>query len=370
MTHDLKTDCPHDQSSPTPEETAARRIEDLIDGLSCLDGVSPEDAADALADRSTEHCPEPNAWLRVTIGEPGPEEMESLLSHAAVCRTCSERLRQSLHLLSEDVLPEEVVAVGRLETLSTDWQQKLAAELASTPLREEHKRHTGVILWVGAALAAMLAIALGVTAWWLHVNAPERMIAQAYSNSRPFDLRIPFAGYGEVVLQDHLRGGAASREPSALVEAKARIERHLAGSSPDSHWLELKARAEILEEKFDPAIEILDRLLATGPATASIYVDDATAYFQRGTISGSESDRTTALEYLRRADEQTPGNPVVLFNEALVMEDRGQAINAIETWNRYLNFERDPRWKAEGQRRLEALKKNLSLSKPVPSRGE
>jgi len=368
MAHELNKDCLPDHLSPTPEDAAARRIEDLIDGLSCLDGVSPEDAADALAVRSTDHCPEPREWLRVTIGEPGPVEMESLLSHAAVCRNCSERLRQSLHLMSEDVFPEEFVDVERQEALSADWQQKLAVDLASTPRREERKNLTGVFFGVGAALAAMLTITVGLAAWWLHVNAPERMIAQTYSNSRPFDLRIPLAGYGEVATQSHLRGGTASREPSALFEAKVRIERQLAGSPQDSHWLDLKARSEILEDKFDPAIEILDHLLATGPATSNLYVDDATAYFQRGSVSGSESDRMKALEYLRRADELTPGNPVVLFNEALVMEDRGQAMNAIETWNRYLNFERDPRWKAEGQQRLEALKKNLNLSKTFPSR--
>ena len=45
---------------------------------------------------------------------------------------------------------------------------------------------------------------------------------------------------------------------------------------------------------------------------------------------------------------------MVLFNEAVVMEDRGQAMNAVETWNRYLRFERDPRWLADGRHRLEA----------------
>ena len=55
------------------------------------------------------------------------------------------------------------------------------------------------------------------------------------------------------------------------------------------------------------------------------------------------------LNSLRRADELEPGDPVVLFNEAVVMEDRGQVMNAVETWNRYLRFERDPRWLAEGR---------------------
>ena len=124
------------------------------------------------------------------------------------------------------------------------------------------------------------------------------------------------------------------------------------------HWLQLEARADLLEERFDPAIDILDRLLAAGPVTSGLLADDAAAYFQRGVATGSENDRATALDYLRHADELAPGDPVVLFNEAMVMEDRGQVMNAVETWNRYLRFERDPSWLAEGRRRLYALEQS------------
>ncbi len=52
------------------------------------------------------------------------------------------------------------------------------------------------------------------------------------------------------------------------------------------------------------------------------------------------------------------------------MEDRGQFINAVETWNRYLRFERDPRWLAEGRGRLEAVEQKLNRLKTHQSRME
>jgi hypothetical protein len=58
----------------------------------------------------------------------------------------------------------------------------------------------------------------------------------------------------------------------------------------------------------------------------------------------------------------SPGDPLVLFNEAVVLEDRGQQMNAVETWNRYLRFERDPRWLAEGRKRLQAIEMQLQPS--------
>ena len=195
------------------------------------------------------------------------------------------------------------------------------------------------------------------------VNDLARLCAHSPTQSRIFDLRMPAAGFAEVTPPTHLRGGSASREPARLLEAQARIQRWLESAPQDAHWLQLEARADILEEKFDPAIDILDRLLAARPADAGLLLDDASAYFQRGQATGSESDRGAALEKLRRADELAPGDPVVLFNEAVAMEDRGQSMSAVETWNRYLRFERDPRWLAEGRRRLQALEQKLDQRK-------
>jgi tetratricopeptide (TPR) repeat protein len=253
--------------------------------------------------------------------------------------------------------------VEQLAAVSSGWQNRLAAELARSPRRKNVKKATVIFRWAGMALAATLLVALGLTAWWHHETAPERLLAQAYSQSRNFDLRIPGAGYGVVIPASHLRGGSTGREPAALSEAQGRIERQLQRSPQNAHWLQMEARLDLLEEKLDPAIDVLDRLLAAGPVTSSLLVDDATAYFQRGSFSGSESDRATALNRLRRADELDPANPAVLFNEAIVMEDRGQAINAVETWNRYLLFERDPLWRAEGQQRLQAVELKLNSSK-------
>ena len=195
-------------------------------------------------------------------------------------------------------------------------------------------------------------------------------MAQAYSNARIFDLRIPGAGFAKVTPETHLRGGATDHELPQLLTARAQIERKLEANPADPHWLQLQARADLLDERYDSAIDTLDRLLAAGPVTPSLLSDDASAYFQRGSANGSENDRATALDYLRRADELAPDDPVVLFNEALVMEDRGQVINAVETWNRYLKFERDPRWQEEGRSRLKALEAKLDRIKSHQSRME
>jgi tetratricopeptide (TPR) repeat protein len=315
-------------------------------------------------------CPKLGDWLHLAIGAAGPTEVDVLLTHAAICSACAVRLRQSLRLLAEEASSEETAEVSNLPSASREWQHQLAVELAHSPLRPRRGRAWGWYLWAGSALAASLVLAGGLTLWWQHMNTPERLLAEAYTHDRIFNLRMPGSGFAEVTPETHLRGGASGHESSRLLDARARIERHLENAPEDPHWLQLEGRADVLEEKFDPAIDIFDRLLVAGPVTSSLLTDDASAYFQRGTVTGSENDRATALDYLRRADELAPGDTLVLFNEAVVMEDRGQVMNTVETWNRYLRFERDPRWLAEGRRRLQALEQKLNQLKTHQSRME
>lgn len=344
-------------------------LEELIQGRLPRAGMpvpEPMDPESRGPEAGGEPCPEPGEWALLLGDEARPAELakvNALLAHAAGCGMCAERLRALSSEMLADVSPEERAVLAGLTLASAQGQRKLAAELARTPRRFGFGRASRLYMWTGVGLAASLLISVGLVSWWRMANNPERMLAEAYTHSRIFDLRMPGAGFAEVTPEKHLRGGSTGRESPKLLEARARIERRLEAAPADAHWLQLEARSDILEEKFDPAIEILDRLVAAGPVTSSLLLDDASAYFQRGTATGSENDRATALDDLRRADELAPGDTVVLFNEAVAMEDRGQVMNAVETWNRYLRFERDPLWLAEGRRRLQALVQKLNQLK-------
>jgi len=361
MNNDLTPKRPSDPSA----DPLAGALEELMENR-LSQGSTPEWTNTSAPGGG--QCPEPDEWLPLLGGDAGPADdvnVDALLAHAAECGKCAAHLR----MLSAEPSEEEAAELAGLVSASPEWQSKLAAELARTPrqnvLRMENKRlkASKAYLWVGSGLAATLLIGAVTFFWWQRANSPERLLAEAYSQSRTYDLRMPGAGFSDVTPGAHLRGGGSVHESSRLLDARARIERQLENAPEDAHWLELEARADIQEEKFDPAIEILDRLLATEPVTAAVLMDDASAYFERGSSTGSENDRATALENLRHADELAPDDPLVLFNEAVVMEDRGQAMNAVETWNRYLKFEQDPKWLAEGRARLQALEQKLNQLK-------
>ncbi len=222
---------------------------------------------------------------------------------------------------SADATPEEAAELARLASASREWQSRLAARLAQTQVRTETRAahsnssvavehqagagrangagagalQTGLdqtsearagkdqeaairlvsgpaknraqrfYVWAGAGLAASLVVAVALVGWQRMANTPERLLAEAYGHSRIFELRMPGADFARVTPQAHLRGSETGRESALLLDARSRIERHLENSPDDPHWLQLEARADVMEEKFDPAIDILDRLVAAGP---------------------------------------------------------------------------------------------------------
>src|SRR5579859_1290404 len=334
-----------------------------------LSAVAP--AAESSVEDSTgasKHCLDPAACMRLILGISDTEESELVLAHAATCPACGDLLARGLSTIEGNPSPEEAEAIEQLAATRIDWQKTLARKLAET---KSHKRPSLIHSrrWmVAGAIAAGLIAAAGVFLWQRETNTPERQLAKAYEQARSLELRIPDASFAGLSTGSHTRGAASGSEPAPLLEARASLARELERSPHDPRLEQLQARADLLEEHYDSATDVLDRLLAQGPVTAELLTDAASAYYQRGLVSGSELDRSTALDYLRRADELAPTDPVILFNEAIVMEDRGQMMNAVEVWNRYITVERDPKWAAEGKRKLAALEQTLNRLKSHESR--
>lgn len=368
MNEELKSN-PHKDSAAASPEGLAKALEVLV-AHAPFRSPTQYDEQSGFTAPGAGPCPEVGEWLRLSAGELVAEQQQALLAHAALCTGCLARLRESQGVITDEATADESEELKGFSSTSVQWQRRMALELAQTSHLSAGIRRLRVVAWAAGSIAAVLIFGLAGLLWRGQRNSPERLLAEAYSQSRSFDLRIPGGGFAPVVPQLHLRGGASDQEPVALLSARAALERKLQQAPNDAHWLQLQARAQVLEERFDPAIDTLDRLVAAGPVTAGLLLDDGMAYYLRGVDTGSENDRATALDDLRRADELAPSDPVVLFNEAIVMEDRGQVMNAVETWNRFLKFERDPRWLQEGRQRLASLEEKLNRVKTHESRME
>ena len=338
----------------SPQGIPGEKVEELLDRLfyqeNQAEGLPPSlPAAGPL-------CPEEETWRRVASGEMRDDAAQVLIEHAAECRRCGGILHFWTGILAKEQTAEELAAVARLSVSKPGWQERMTKQLAGQQPSSSSGRR---LLWpVAFGAAAALAASIFFIFFYRSFHAqpsPERLLAQAYTGQRIMDARIPLAGFAAVVPSHHQRAAGAANtlnDSVPLLEARATINQALMKTPEDPHWLLLEARADLLGESYDAAIDTLKRLLAVDPANVAALTDLASAYVMRAKATDTATDQANALDSLEQAKRIDPNNAVVLYNEAVVLGDLFQYNNAVEVWKKFLSVEHDQAWQADGKRRL------------------
>ena len=346
------------------------RIEKSLDGLLDLGSSvarEPTEAGDA-------GCPPSTVWQRVATHRLDAAASRVLIEHAAGCHRCGAILNFWGNLLSDEPTPAESSQLAALSVLQPAWQEQMAKTLAAAGGGAGGKAAGGRAVWPGIMAAAGLVAAAALVFLFFgsfHKPAsPERLLAEAYVQHRIMDARIPLAGFAPVDAAHHRRAaGAGSMSDSVpLLEARASINQALMKTPEDPHWLLLQARSDLLNENYDSAIDTLKRLHATDPSNVAVLTDLASAYVMRSRATDVATDEATALDYLEQAVRLDPNHSVVLYNQAVVLQDLFQYANAIEAWKKFLAVEPDPAWQADGRRRLAEIEAKQAKIKAQQSR--
>jgi cytochrome c-type biogenesis protein CcmH/NrfG len=188
--------------------------------------------------------------------------------------------------------------------------------------------------------------------YWI-AGEPARLIAKAYTQQRPVDLRLPEAAYGPV----RRERGAASllRQPAALQEAEFKIRRELEKRPDDVRSLDMIAQAEMLELEPEAAIGTLQHALERKPDDSGLLAALGVAYALRAEAPNRDVDYGFAIESLRRSLNLKPDSPTAVFNLAIVYERMYLYPDAIEQWRHYLDLDKSGDWNKEAQRHLAEL---------------
>ena len=328
--------------------------------------------ATPVSSKRTSDCPAEEKWLNLAVGRLSAAESSPLLEHASSCDYCGQLLHEASEDLDSEFPVEDEKFVAALSSAEVEWQRNLARRLEKAAGTRAGKtqgdppKTVGAflipnrMLWV-AAIAAVVAIAIGIGVWqpWrTSVTATDILIAQAYTEQRPFVLRFPDARYGPVRQQ---RGSdiSPSYEPQSLKDAKVRIAKHLSQTPNSAQWLQAKARVDMLEGHYQSAIAALQQAQADQSADASILVDLATAYFElRGDNASDNEER--ALRFLDKFLSQNPRDPVALFNRASIYQTLQRTSEARSDFDRYLEIDPTGEWALEARRCLDQLGKDSS----------
>ena len=280
------------------------------------------------AGRDSEH-PAAEAWALMACRLLPDNESEKLLDHAAQCSRCTDILRA--------ILPDDGVLTAEEFELIQSIPIAIPAAIARTRMGTGTHSRTFSRGWIPAAAAAIMII-FGYVLWdTLKPQDPDRLLARAYTASRPFSFRLPDDGYSAVSTQKGGPGVFSKSKP--LLSAIAIIQRSIEGG-PDALTMRRKGHVELLERSVDESIDSLqkaERLTNADPQTPLLL---AGAYFMRGELhsqSGGD-DYARALDYLRRWKPPHPNDPIAFYNSALIYEKTNPEA-ALQAWRHYLEID-------------------------------
>jgi CHAT domain-containing protein len=310
-------------------------------------------------------CPSLQQWGVYEAGLCSASQARIMLEHAADCPACGTLLAD-LHVGElggtgeQNSEPLRIQQALRSNTLA--WKRemldRIAHDMGERPkrrLRLQLPRISFAMYGWAAAAAAVVVVGLGV--WWnTSRNTPEaafRLIAEAYTEQRPFELRIDGAGYAAY----EPKRGAAASPTLPLLEAQRLIAQK--EHSGNTAWLRAKARAELLEWHYGAAIDALREVQETEPDNPMVLGDLGIAYLQRAEIEMRPQDIAQAIGYLDKALITAPSDPVLHYNLALAYERQRTPGQAVEEWNRFLKVEPSGSWADDAREHLKKLNERL-----------
>lgn len=319
-------------------------------------------------------CPDPAVWREIAGGLTTTTQTLAHIEHASRCDSCGPLLRNAvaeLNDLNRDVTTAERQQIAALPSASAEWQQRLAQRIAGTQDSSLDPQSTpSWRRWLPlprlsmaiATTAAFLLAVIGVGSWVvLQRNQSARaghLLARAYTEQRTLELRIAGADYAPLRVS---RGPAASftSRSEALLKAEDLIAGQLESHPSDPAWLQAQAQADLLEGKYDAAVEALRRALELQPHSPEFLIDLATAYFQRAQQEDRKDDFGAAYESLSQALRLRPDDPVALFNRAIVAEHQFLYHQALDDWEHYLRVDPTSQWREEARNRANAVREKL-----------
>jgi tetratricopeptide (TPR) repeat protein len=298
---------------------------------------------------------------QLALGLADEEQQARGFDHIAACSGCSERLREAKEDLERELTAEESAVLQGLESGKPAWQARLSRPLKVRPAVGRR--------WIWAAAAAVLAAAAGT--WWVvlprtGLRGVERLLAEAYTAGRPFELRVELPGYAAI---RQLQGGGrpALEKPAALLDAESRLAKAAHEGIRDKATLRMSGLTELLDGNAEAAVTALEQASSLDAGDAGLKAELGAAWAMRAEQAGPDQQMlyySRALEWLSQAIQSRPNDPVSQFNIAIVNERISLYDEAIRHWQEYLALDGNSAWSEEARGHLRSLEQKKKPASP------
>lgn len=320
--------------------------------------------------RNGMNCPDEKVWFDVAARNLPDTEGAKYVQHASECDSCGKKLATAMRLFQEDLTKEEEQALAELPGATPTAQRKLAERLAGStasttePPPEKRKRS---IWWPLSFSLAGAAVVVAVSFFAVPVlisrNSPaeaQKLLAEAYTENRTIEMRIPGAKHAEIRQQRSGDSGSILNTSEAARKAQDKISSGLKKDSDSPEWLILQAQLDLLDWRYKAADSALNKV-ETGTERTGFLLTRALALNEQGEIEHNPQVRGEAIDLLGRVLQKDPNNPTALFNQAVVCEALYIYECASKDWQQLLGIEKDPGWAAEARDHLKRIQEKKTL---------
>jgi hypothetical protein len=359
---------------------------------------------------STPDCPSGDDLRQLSAGLLPDPVADKLTRHAATCDHCGPLLRAYTEDFSDDFSPEQQAVLANLQSSSAAWQKKTARQMlsaagasaavvastatASSPSanastaaatstnatanpetafslpsttslpNRKSSAHPGrkTFFWKRAFVPAATAVCalIAFSIWFTQRDTPEKvekLLAQAYTEQRTMEMRIPYAEHSDFH-QERGESGSLLQLPDSYKEASNKITTNLKEHPDDPKWMLLSVRFDLLHWDYKAAVSTLERLDNNKvPESAEIRLARAIALYERADFEPEHRDQLYAeiIELMGKTLQQDPTDATALFNQALACEKSNMFECASADYKHLLEVEKDSGWAHEAQKNLSRI---------------
>ncbi|MBZ5508547.1 MAG: hypothetical protein LAO78_24070 [Acidobacteriia bacterium] len=332
---------------------------------------------------STPDCPSEDDLRQLAAGLSPQAINTKLTRHAATCNRCAQLLRIYTEIYSDDFSVEEQAVLEQLKSASPEWQQQTARTMlrASAASNASSVSETSNVSVTNSSFAAKLrrffstkwmlipataaACAIAFSVWYVQRDTPEKvekLLAQAYTDNRNIEIRIPGAKHSDFH-QKRGEVGSLISSPKTLRKAANEIGDQLKQNPDSPKWLLLQVRLDLLDWRYKPAIATLNKItddkIVNSPD--GLMARAMTAY-EQAESEHEQQGYFEAIDLLGKILQKNPNEAVALFNRAIICEKQHAFECASGDWKHLLEVEEDPGWSSEAREHLNRIEEKKKLA--------
>jgi tetratricopeptide (TPR) repeat protein len=315
-------------------------------------------------------CPQPEVLQEIAAESRTPESADPVLKHTAQCDYCGPLFNRYLQEFSDEYSPELAAIQGSLPSAQPGTQKDLARKLAAQARGEKQPSKPSTAMpwpfWKKAVawatpLAAVVIVGIGfgpglMSAWELH--SAKSQVKQAFQQQRTTEMQLAGMPHAEYTKRIKTLGSSDSdSDAPALLSAKSTLNARVkSGKKLDSDWQELQGQIYLLQGSSDKAEKALKKALSAANNPASVMIDLAATYYERGDYAKAIDTLITVSEDPKATESN---KSTALFDLAVAYQKAEMWDMAADTWKKYLTRETSGGWADEARARLAAAEKKL-----------